>query len=442
MTTFVGFVGMSFVPTPAFRQLGAVLGFGVGMALLLAVTLVPIAFSIMREPKEWRMGPTSRVQRVLDSVLDHSRRLSTGRPWLVIAVFSVVTGVAVYGTSQMYIDAEFTSRFGPDSQVRKDADFFNKKFARANFVQVFVDAPEGEDWLDPGRFERLVAFQNAINEDKDVERTHSLVNLIQRIHDALNPELKGELPQSRKTLAEYLMLFEMQGGKGLDHLLDFDRRSVVLNVQIKHEGVRVAAAVGDRLAERSVEILEEHARADITGILSLLGHWLDEIIYGQGRGLLFTFVIVAIMMCIGLRSIRVGLWSMLPNMLPLLVLGGYMGLAHDFVDSDALMLAMLAIGIGVDDTIHFLMRYRIESARTSDRAEALRRTYFFAGRAIIITTVTLALGFAPFAMGDYYSVRMFGTLLPMTLVVALLADLLLVPALVQVGAMAFHQEKT
>jgi predicted RND superfamily exporter protein len=117
------------------------------------------------------------------------------------------------------------------------------------------------------------------------------------------------------------------------------------------------------------------------------------------------------------------------------------GLFHDFVDSDALILAMLAIGIGVDDTIHFMMRYRLEAERTEDRTEALKRTYDFAGRAIVITTLTLALGFAPFAFAGYYSITILGTLLPMTLVVALSADLLLVPALAQVGALAIIRQK-
>ena len=139
-------------------------------------------------------------------------------------------------------------------------------------------------------------------------------------------------------------------------------------------------------------------------------------------------------MIIWMKSVRIGLWSMLPNLLPILVLGGYLGLFYDEIDSDTITIAMIAIGIGVDDTIHFLMRWRFESARSTTTAEALDRTFHFSGRAIIITTVILAAGFAPFAFSDYYSVRIMGTLLPFTLVVALLADLLFVPALVKLGA--------
>ena len=98
---------------------------------------------------------------------------------------------------------------------------------------------------------------------------------------------------------------------------------------------------------------------------------------------------------------------------------------------------MIAIGIGVDDTIHFLMRFRTECKRTADRALALQRTYDFAGRAIIMTTLTLGLGFIPCLISAYFSVYIWGNWLPFTLVVALLADLFLVPALAQVGILTF-----
>ena len=144
------------------------------------------------------------------------------------------------------------------------------------------------------------------------------------------------------------------------------------------------------------------------------------------------------MMVVGLRSLRVGLWSMVPNLLPLVALGGFAALVWDPVDSDTLIIAMMAIGIGVDDTVHFLVRYRLEASRTPDREQAISRTFAFAGRAIVTTTVILGLGFAPLALSDYTPMRLMGLLLPAVLVVALVADLLLVPALAQVGWLRFR----
>jgi predicted RND superfamily exporter protein len=173
----------------------------------------------------------------------------------------------------------------------------------------------------------------------------------------------------------------------------------------------------------------------------LMGGFLDDIFLGQKRGILFAFVTILVMMIIMFRSWKIGLWSMVPNILPLLALGGYVGYFWDATDSDTIVIAMIAIGIGVDDTIHFLTRLKFESARTNDPGLALQQAFHFCGRAMVTTTVILAFGFMPFMLSDYFSVRIFGTLLPYTLIVAVLADILLVPALVKVGFVRFAAAK-
>ncbi|HPQ71234.1 MAG TPA: MMPL family transporter, partial [bacterium] len=120
------------------------------------------------------------------------------------------------------------------------------------------------------------------------------------------------------------------------------------------------------------------------------------------------------------------------------VLLGYMGLFMHRVDSDLMAICMIAIGIGVDDTIHFLMRLRIEGQRQETTAAAVRETFYFSGRGIMMTSVILVLGFLPFALSEYLSLFMLGTLLPVTLIVALAADLYLVPALVHVRVIRYR----
>jgi predicted RND superfamily exporter protein len=112
------------------------------------------------------------------------------------------------------------------------------------------------------------------------------------------------------------------------------------------------------------------------------------------------------------------------------------------MDSDTLVILMMAIGIGVDDTIHFLTRLKTESARSSNRRMALERTFSFAGRAIVMTTIILALGFLPMALSPYYSIGIMGSLLPLALIVAMAADLLLLPAMAEVGWLNFPLEQT
>ncbi|MDP8256327.1 MAG: efflux RND transporter permease subunit [Candidatus Alcyoniella australis] len=440
-TTFVGFVSMSIVPAPIFRHLGLVLGFGVAVALLIAVTLVPILFSLIPQPKPWRRGAAGRVQDLLDRFLHGAAQLAAARPRTLIALFALLGLVAVYGMTRMHVETDFAKRLTYDHPLRVDARYFNAHFGGANSVDIYVDSGEIDGLLDPELIGLVAAYQRDLARLPGVTRVSSIVDLIAPLHAAIHygQSAPGDLPRTRSALADDFQLLEIKGYNDLEQLIDFDRRRMRLTLQLPEEGVRATQEIGEQAARLGRQMLGEQADVEATGMLFLLGQWLGEIVAGQRRGLAFAVFTIALMMIIGLRSWRVGLWSMIPNLLPLAVLGGYLGLAWEQIDSDVLALMMIALGIGVDDTIHFLMRLRIEWKRHDDVEGALRSTFNFSGRGIVITTVILVVGFAPFALSDYLSVNMLGTLLPLTLIVALLADLLLLPALVKVGLLSFDE---
>ena len=443
LTTFAGFVSLSLIPAPVFRMLGLVLGFGVATALILAMTVAPILFSFMPKPRPWR-GGRSWVLRGLDRLLDGIQGLALGRPWWVIAGFVVFLGVAVYGTLQVEIDTSFQERLSDDNEVTRDTRWFEERFAGSGTLEVYVDAPEGRDLLDPEMLASLAAYQDAIDALPGVDRALSFVDILRRVHGAMDPgRPAGELPTDRKRIADYMLLLEMSGEDvGLDRMLDFDRRSARIILRVE-QGMPVRASydLGSAAEGLAGTWLPEGTAVEATGAFYLIGGWLDEIIAGQKRGLGLAFLSILVMMVIALRSLGAGLWSMLPNVLPLLALGGFAGLMWDKTDSDTMAIGMIAIGIGVDDTIHFLMRLRMESERAPDLREALRRTYHFSGRAIVITSLVLVAGFPPFLMSDYLTVQYFGNLLPMCLIAALAADLLLVPALATVGLFRFRSSR-
>jgi len=434
-TTFVGFVSMSMVPVPAFKQMGLVLGFGVAVALLLAMTLTPILFWLMKQPDPWN-DEVSKSQRVLTCLLSAIQQFVLKKPVLIICIFAIGLAVSLWGLLYLTIETDFSKRLDDNNSIRIDEKFYTHNFAGSNFLEVFITTPEPEGLLDPEVFSKIIAFQETLEQMPEVDNVVSVVDLVETIDRELNAG-QSFPPQSaltRQLLAQYLLLFEMSGGEDLERLVNFDYQTLRMAVRLSDTRVRTTYDLGNRVKLRAHDIFGDTAEVHATGLTYLMGMFLNEIINGQRMGIAFAFASILLLMIIWMKSVRIGLWSMLPNLLPILVLGGYLGLFYDEVDSDTITIAMIAIGIGVDDTIHFLMRWRFENARSASTAEALDRTFHFSGRAIIITTVILAAGFAPFALSDYYSVRIMGTLLPLTLVVALLADLLFVPALVKLGA--------
>ncbi len=446
MTTFVGFVSLSLVPTPAFRQLGFILGLGVALALLLAVTLVPVMFSYMRTPSRWRSGQGqtgARSQDLLDRVLRGSRRVSLRYPRTVILVFGGVLAASVAGMTMLTVESDLIRRLGPGNEVRRDAEYFDARFAGMNVLDVWVDLPSGDGVLDADRFAKLADYHLALERIPGIDKVASVVTVVEEMHRRWPrlPTPQAPAPPTRAELDRYFAALERLGGHRLDPFVDRERRTIRIVARLDPKGLRTTYRIGQEALEAAAQRLDDDVKIEASGIAYLMGLWLDDILVAQRRGLLLSFVTISIMMIVALRSVRAGLWSMIPNLLPLFVLGGWVGLFWDQVDSDTIMIAILALGIGVDDTIHFLLRYRIESRREACPDRAIERAYEFAGRGIVITTVILTLGFAPFALSDYFSLHILGTLLPLVLVVALAADLFLVPALGVVGAIRFPGPK-
>ncbi len=441
ITTFIGFISLAFVPSPVMQHTGVVLGFGVAATLLIAMTLAPVVFSIMKEPPIPREAAVKRSDWI-SAVLDFAERATIERPRSVVAVFTLLFALSIAGAMNLHIDASLLERLSSDNIVRRDARYIGEHFGGTSTLSVFVESEDDHDLLGPERFAALVDFQRAVSALPHVNHVLSPVDLIVNTHQEMRePGDTSELPASRAQVGGYLMLFELAGADMLDRSLSSDRREMQLTLRLETSSFRETFALGQEVRRLGAEHLGTGVSVEPGGLLFFLGRWLDEIIDGQKQGLGFSILAITIMMMLGLRSLKVGAWSMAPNLIPLLVLGAVLALLWEKADSDSLIVAMIAIGIGVDDTIHFLMRYKLASERTDDHAVAVRETFHFAGRAIVITSIILVIGFAPLALSDYHTLFIMGTLLPMTLVMALLANLFLVPALARLGLMRFESEK-
>jgi len=440
-TTFAGFASFGLVPQPAMRVTALAGAFGVAVALLIAITLVPVLLSFGRTPKPMLKGTTGKVHGALDRVLDWCRGLATTYPMPVIGLFALLVIFACTGAPGFAFDADFDKRFSEDNSLTIDTEWFKENFVGAYGLEVYVEAPEGKDLLDIERFRAVADYQRQLARTRGVDSVYSLVDLIEEIHRTMAPDraAKDPLPDSRGLLAQYLLLFESSGGEDLERIVDFERKEMVIGVRTGLSGARENARLGVRVGGLATPALGDQASAEVTGIVFLLGYFFDDIVNGQKAGFFVSFFLIALIMALGLRSLRVGFISMVPNLLPVATLAGYMGFFMDHVDSDVMLVMIMAIGIGVDDTIHFLMRYRVEVDRGHDVDEAIRGTFSFAGRGILMTTVILVAGFAPCALSGYVTMQYMGTLLPAALIVALLADVLLVPALIAKGWLRLHR---
>jgi len=438
-TTFIGFLSISLIPTPVFRQLGWVLGVGVGVALLLAMTLVPIAASFGAVPSEKAQTMNNPVGALVTRIVDGCIWISTQYPRVVIAAFTVVLCICLQILPTLQIETNAFTRLDEDNRIRTDTAHIEREFGGSLNLDVFITSDTPGRMLDVEVLNQLAEFEQRAEELPEVSPSTTFVDLMRRTHATIGG--KGPLPTSREAIAQELLLFEMGGGSSLDPILDFDRSSTHMSLRIDEHRMRATHFLAQDLSQLGREIMSDDLNIEVSGVGPLTGAWLDEIVTGQRNGMLLSIVAICVLMMIGLRSVSVGILSMIPNLLPLVVVATTTGLVYGDIDSDTLVVLMMAIGIGVDDTIHFLMRYRIESDRHEDNTEAIRQTFNFAGRAIVMTTVILAAGYFPLFFSEYYSMSIMGSMLPLALVVAMIADLLLVPALAQVGWLKYRRQR-
>lgn len=432
LTTFAGFASMALVPAPVFRQSGVLMGFGVAVSLLLALALCPVLFSLLPAPSPAQGDGGAAPLRSIDRLLHVSASLARTRPRLLVLVFTALAGLSVAGLLQIHIETDFARRLGEDSPLRKSQRFLQENFAGVGSLDVFVDSGVDGGASEPGFLRRVARLQEDLSDLPGVDRVLSVVDPLRQASRALGSE--SEIPTSAEATAQILLLLEMADDGMLRSVLDDGRRVLRLHLRIQDQGVLATHVLGRQVATRARQFLGAEAQVEVTGLTFLLGGWLDTLVAGQRNALLFALATILAMMILALRSIRAGLWSMVPNVLPLLVLLGTLGWVWNPVDSDAYIVCLVAIGIGVDDTIHFLLRLRRELGRAPDVDRAIEASFAYAGRAIVITSVILVAGFAPLSLASYFTSRIFGTLLPGCLLVALAVVLLLVPALVKLGA--------
>jgi hypothetical protein len=416
LTTFVGFAGLTLMSVPAFRKLGAVLGAGVAIALLLAMTGVPVFLSLIRTPRRIQ-DSHSRGNLALTRLLGAMERCATRRPWSVIAVFAVFGAASIWGISRIEIETDLIGRMHPDSPLRQDAEYMNRNFAGVSILELFVQPGESARGLGP-----LSAYHDMLSEDPDVGKVVSAAMV------------RGALPV--ESLAEIGRL----STHGLSALYDASSATWRVILFLKDSGMYKCFQVGERARSAARTVWGDDVEVEASGLQYLAGRWLENHLIAQGRAMWLSFATIAVILMCLFRSLIVGLWSMVPNLFPLIALGGVLGWWGAKVDSDLVIVVLVAIGIAVDDTIHFLVWYLRTRRSGHSRAHALHRAFDEGGRAIIITSFIFMAGFAPFALSDYTPIRAIGILMPLVMGMALLSDVLLLPALLSAGLIPVRGE--
>ena len=428
LTTTLGFLSMNFSEVPPYRHLGMFVAFGIGTSFILSVTFLPALLSLLpiRAGKErpWVRGMT--MERLADWVLRYKAPLF----WVWI-VFLVGMAISIPRNELNDVLVHF---FDEGIEFRQDTDFMDEHLSGNTLIEYSLQASSAGAAIHPKFLQEVADFADWYRSQDSVRHVAVITDTFRQLNKSMHGDDQDEyrIPENQELAAQYLLLYELSLPVGLDLNNQIDRSRTATRVSVSAETLR------------SAEILELNARAEAwirenapsvtgvngTGPATLFAYIGQRNIRAMLIGTVVVLVAISVLLLVALRSLRVGLISIFPNLIPAVVGFGIWGLTVGQVGLSLSVVVAMTIGIVVDDTVHFLAKYlRARREYGQDAESAVRYAFDKAGRALVTTTVVLVVGFMIFVFSPFIPTAQVGVLTAVIIGFALVADLSLLPAL-------------
>jgi predicted RND superfamily exporter protein len=438
-TTAAGMVSFVSAKMAPIAQLGMIAPIGVALALVYTLALLPALLAVMplRPPARTGEGAeVGRLTRALVAIGD----LSTRHPGKVIVASSVFVAFFGYHASHAHFSHLALNWFAPDDPVRVAAEVIEQGLGGSMSLEVVLDTGAPNGVQDPDFLARLEAgmrwAEAERRDDLFVGKAISIVDVVQETHQALNenrPEMRV-LPRDRELIAQELLLFENAGSEDLEELVDGRYQTARLSLRAPFVDAMHYGPFMEEIGAGLHARLGDGVHVELTGFMPVLAEVVSVMIVSMARSYVIALLIITPLMMLLLRDFWLGVLSMIPNLVPVIFTLGLMGWQGYPIDAATMMLGAMVIGIAVDDTIHFMHKFRIYYARSHDPREAVRRTLTTTGAALLFTSLVLAGGFFVMSLASMTNTHNFGLLAGWATVVAFVADVVLGPALMTLVA--------
>ena len=445
ITTSIGFMSMNFSDAPPFHDLGNIVAMGVMIAFVLSVTFLPAMMMIL--PGRQRVGETlsSRLmQRFAEFVIARRGKLLLGMGLGCLLLISFVPNNE--------LNDDFVKYFSERIEFRRDADFAAENLSGLYLIDYSLESGQDGGVSEPEFQRNVEKFADWYRQQPEV--TH--VNVISDTFKRLNRSMHGDdpawyrLPEARDLAAQYLLLYEMSLPYGLDlnNQLNIDKSATRMTVMLHNMTTNTVL----RLEARAQEWLRRNAPpsmhnegASPTIMFSNIG---QRNIRSMLLGTTIALILISIILVVALRSFKIGLLSLVPNLIPAALAFGLWGLLVGQVGLALSVVTGMTLGIVVDDTVHFLSKYlRARREKGLDAEDAVRYAFSTVGLALVVTSIVLVAGFTVLTFSAFALNSNMAFMTAVTIIFAIVADFLLLPPLLmaldggQTGSSATSKNK-
>ncbi|MCF8473814.1 MAG: MMPL family transporter [Emcibacter sp.] len=428
LTTFIGFMSLNFNDSPPFRELGNISAFGAAAAWFLSITLLPALMVIIpMKPMKQKHYDDSYMARYVEWLIGHKRLI-------LIAMTAVVIFFAAMLPRLIYND-KFIEFFSSNVQFRKDSDFLMENLTGAYTIEISVPSGEEGGISNPEYLKKLEEFSQWFRAQPEVRHILTFTDIMKRLNKNMNGDDPAfyRLPDNKDLAAQYLLLYEMSLPMGLDlnNQINVDKSATRLTAILDNINTGEMKDLKYRAENWFVDNAPPEMRPSGATSVNLIFAFLtkrtfDSMFWGTG----FAFVLISICLIVALRSMKLGLVSLIPNIIPAVIAFGVWAVIDGELGMFAASVTATALGLIVDCTVHFLSKYlRGQREKKFDAEDAVRYAFSMVGTALWVSSLVLIIGFSSLMLSDFSMNSKMGSLTALIIGIALITDFLLLPVI-------------
>jgi uncharacterized protein len=432
-TTAGGLFSFSTSEVAPVADVGIYAGTGVLLAMVYTIILLP-AFLAILPVKIVKNKKDLSEDTAIDRLLAKTGRIATGHPYKILIISTVIIAFSIVGIMKIRFSHDILKWFPKNNSVRVATEKIDKDLRGSINLEIVLDTGKENGLYDPGilsRMEKTAAYLETLEVGEVFAgKAWSFTTILKETNRALNENRKEfyAIPQNKKLIAQELLLFENSGSDDMEDFTDSQFSKARLMVKVPF----VNAIAYNKFIETVNNHLQKmypDVKITVTGMSALMFRTVAHAIASMSKSYIYALIVITILMILLIGRLRIGLLSMVPNLAPIITTLGIMGWLNIPMNLFTMLVGNIAIGLAVDDTIHFMHNFRRYFEESKDAKFAVMETLHTTGRAMLVTSCVLSIGFFIFMFASMNNLIHFGFLTGLAIILALLADYFIAPAL-------------
>ncbi|MGF1755653.1 MMPL family transporter [Vibrio makurazakiensis] len=439
VTTAIGFLMMNMSDSPVLRDFGNLSALGVMIACFLSVTMLPALLKLLPvktlKVQESESNTVTFMDKLGDFVVANRKAL------LPISTLVIVGAAALIPLNK--VNDESVKYFDQSSEFRQAADFMEKTISGMTNISIAVKTNESQAIADPVFLQAIGDFSDWLRVQPETDHVATLSDVYMRLNKNMHGDDPNyyQLPLDRELAAQYLLLYEMSLPYGLDlnNQINVDKSSIKMVLTVDNLGSVELVELEERIYAWFAENAPQYEVVASSPSL-MFAHIGETNMTSMLSTLPITLILISGLMIFALRSSRLGMISLVPNIAPAIIGFGLWALISGEINLGLSVVVTLTLGIVVDDAVHFLSKYQRARMEGQSAEQAVRYAFHTVGQALWITTVVLVAGFSVLATSSFRLNSDMGMLSAIVIFIALVVDFVLLPSLLMIFDKKTHYQ--